>query len=134
MRVIFVPDQDDCYTNSDYLRFDWDVFLPASFDLDLRLALYSKAVANITWTGGLGSILYLSAYPFILFGIHNEADVVSSEGFFRRKGPPFRQQLPWSRERDQIIDWTPAHELTKEYLASRSIEFVGDCLNLSRKC
>jgi hypothetical protein len=129
VKIIFIPDQDDFFGDGDYSRYNWEVFLPASFDLDLRLALYHRALCNITWTGGLGSMLYLSTCPYLLFGIHNESDIVSSERFFNRKGPPFKKQLPWSRKESQIIDWTPAPELTLDYMTDRSIQLVESRLN-----
>ena len=41
-----IPDFEDLMTENQAISINWDVFLPAVFDHDLRLALYELALDN----------------------------------------------------------------------------------------
>jgi hypothetical protein len=124
LQFVAIPDQDDLLANYDASRYDWRLCPEASLDLELRMALYSRAALNITWTSGPTSLLNYSDANYILFGIWNETSNVSSRGFFERKGPRFGAQLPWAIPNKQIIDWTHAPEVTPRYMVERATDFL----------
>jgi hypothetical protein len=130
VKFIVIPDQDDFFFNREAWRFSWDLDLAASFDFDLRVALYKNALTNICWSGGVTSVVWYSDFPYLYLGQWNEASPISSQDFFRRKGPALGEQLPWANSNLQCLDWTEAGSLTGDYcfrvardMISRAISF-----------
>ena len=66
-RPIVMPDFDDCMRDRLFTKYDWEIFEPAAFELDLRLALQEKAINNLGINHGVGVPLIHSDCPYILF-------------------------------------------------------------------
>ena len=62
-----MPDFDDCMRDRLFTKYDWEIFEPAAFELDLRLALQEKAINNLGINHGVGVPLIHSDCPYILF-------------------------------------------------------------------
>ena len=66
-RPVVIPDFDDYMMDKHYAKYDWEVFLPAVFDIDLRLALQEKAVNNLAVNNGSGIPMAHSDCPYYMF-------------------------------------------------------------------
>ena len=66
-RPIIIPDFDDCMRDRIFTKYDWEVFEPAAFDLDLRLALAEKAINNLGINHGAHCAMVHSDCTYILF-------------------------------------------------------------------
>ena len=66
-RPIIIPDFDDCMKDRIFTKYDWEVFEPAAFDHDLRLALAEKAINNLGINHGATVTFIHSDCPYILF-------------------------------------------------------------------
>ncbi|MDG2252107.1 MAG: hypothetical protein P8K73_00485 [Methylophilaceae bacterium] len=66
-RPIVIPDFEDCLTNKLFTKYDWEVFEPAAFDHDIRLALSEKAINNLVVNHGANAPMIHSDCPYILF-------------------------------------------------------------------
>jgi hypothetical protein len=124
VQTIVIPDQDDLMGSYKAKDFDWLLCPETALDHELRLALYSKAALNISWTGGTTAMLMLSDSNYIVFGLWNETSNVSSKAFFNRKGPRFDTQLQWALPETQIIDWTHAPDVTAAYIFERAAQLL----------
>ncbi len=122
---VIIPDQDDYLATREYKAHDWEVVEEASIDLDLRLAIYRNALCAVTWTGGATAPLLLCGAAFMMFGIWNESSVVSSKEFMSRKGPTFGVQPPWFDPERQIYDWTPAEQVSTEYVLDKALPWMA---------
>lgn len=114
--IVVVPDQDDVLGAYQARKYPWELCPEASVDLELRFALYERAVVNIAWNGGLTALLMLSDASYAIFGIWNEANAVAGRAVFDRKGPSFGAQLPWAVPGQQMLDWTHSPDVTAEYM------------------
>ncbi len=131
IQIVVIPDQDDLMRGYAARKFDWLLSPEAALDHELRLALYSKAILNIAWSGGpTWAMLALSDSSYIFFGIWNETANVSSKAFFSRKGPHFGRQLQWALPDTQIIDWTHAPDVTSDYMIDRASQFLSQRLQI----
>jgi len=66
-RPIVIPDFDDCMRDRIFTKYDWEVFEPAAFDHDLRLALAEKAINNLGINHGANIAMGYSDCAYILF-------------------------------------------------------------------
>ena len=66
-KVLVIPDFEDFMTKKSFSKYDWEVFYPAIFDLDLRLALYENSHDNYIVSNGIAQILIHSNAPYKLF-------------------------------------------------------------------
>jgi len=66
-KVLIIPDFEDVTSDRLYSKYDWSVFMPATFDLDIRLALYSIARLNLGVLNGVLVPLFHSRYPYLIF-------------------------------------------------------------------
>ena len=124
IQTVVIPDQDDLMSGYAANKFDWLLSPEAALDHELRLALYSRAVLNISWTGGTTAMLMLSDSSYIVFGLWNETSNVSTKAFFKRKGPRFASQLQWALPDTQIIDWMHAPDVTGDHMLERAAQFL----------
>ncbi|MDB4138165.1 hypothetical protein N9588_01065, partial [Methylophilaceae bacterium] len=54
-------------------KYDWEVFEPAAYEIDLRLALQEKAINNLAINHGSGLPMEHSDCPFYMFKWHTES-------------------------------------------------------------
>lgn len=79
-RPIVIPDFEDFMGDKLFRKFDWEIFEPAIFDLDLRMALYERSFDNLAINNGSTSLLNFSncsykEFKFVTSGIPTtEAD------------------------------------------------------------
>lgn len=100
-KVAVIPDQEDPST---YTRdWDGDVYVPAAFDLRLRLAVYESAKMNFGSCHGPFSALFYTDAPFLMFD-HLRGGVLTPEVHENLYGFPVGGQHAWSNE-NQIITW-----------------------------
>jgi hypothetical protein len=102
--VIVIPDQDDVLSFRRYSQFDWHVLPEASMNLDIKLAIYEKAVANVVASGGNVGPLLFSNVSFAIVRTLNEASHVSTAKFHESQGFPPGSQYPWFSEK-QCFTW-----------------------------
>ena len=72
-RPIVIPDFDDCMKDRVFTKYDWEVFEPAAYEIDLRLALQEKAINNLAINHGSGLPMEHSDCPFYMFKWHTES-------------------------------------------------------------
>ncbi|MDC1172939.1 hypothetical protein OAT33_00035 [Methylophilaceae bacterium] len=72
-RPIVIPDFDDCMKDRIFTKYDWEVFEPAAYEIDLRLALQEKAINNLAINHGSGLPMEHSDCPFYMFKWHTES-------------------------------------------------------------
>ena len=121
--VFVIPDQWDVLYERDYLKYEWNVVTEAAIDLDLRLALYQECYTNIVWTGGHTALHWLSKSKFLMFGVRNEKNPVSTGAWFESQGITVGVQpnffLPF-----QEFDWKEASEVSTDYMIQRAEEYL----------
>jgi len=66
-RPVVIPDFDDYMNDKHYDKYDWEIFLAATFDIDLRLALQEKAINNLAVNHGSGIPMVHSDCPYYMF-------------------------------------------------------------------
>lgn len=100
-KVIVIPDQDDPYT----YRHDWDgdVYIPAAFDMRLRLSAYESAKVNIGSNHGPFTTLFYTNAPYLMFD-HMRGGVLSADLHKNSYGFEMGGQHAWSAD-NQIITW-----------------------------
>lgn len=104
-RVVILPDQDDVLGAKHYLKFDWEVYEPASLSMDLRLAMMKIAKQNIISSGGLAGLANYSDSPYVLCNILNPSSAVANEKYFREfVGIGVGEKYPWCAE-NQHFYW-----------------------------
>ena len=67
IKVLVIPDFEDLMTENQALAMNWEVFIPAVFDHDLRLALYEMATDNYCINNGVIVPLMHSEARYKLF-------------------------------------------------------------------
>lgn len=103
--VVVIPDQDDVLGAKRYSSFPWRVLPEVSMSLDLKLAFYQMASANVISSGGnIGPVIFSSA-PFVIVKSVNEASPVATEGFHAAQGFPVGSQYPWF-SKNQSFAWS----------------------------
>ena len=111
-RPIVIPDFDDCMRNKDYKKYDWEVFEPAAFDHDMRLALSERAVNNLVVNHGAINPMVHSDCPYIIFkwlsGTAQSTVEFHKKNFLLDYGEDFKwaganQHLIWEPDDADII-------------------------------
>ncbi|MEQ9420000.1 MAG: hypothetical protein RIF37_03985 [Rhodospirillaceae bacterium] len=69
--VFVIPDFEDMFTNRAYRNYDWQIFLAASLDQRIRLALYESALMNFSPSGGNSAMVVYSNAPYAIFDFIN---------------------------------------------------------------
>ena len=72
-RPIIIPDFDDCMRDRIFTKYDWEVFEPAAYEIDLRLALGEKAINNLTVNHGATIAVNHSDCAYIQFKYATES-------------------------------------------------------------
>ena len=123
--VAFVPDIEDIRAGFAWSDFPAEPLMQGAYSLGARVAVAEHSLMNLLWSGGAALPLYFSRSRFVVTGVLNYSNPISSPEFFARKGPVPNQQPNWFCEAGQIMDWTPTHELNAENLTRRLIEAIG---------
>lgn len=92
-------------------------FQVASLDMDVRLALYERALVNMSVGGGPPMLNAFGARrPYLLFKMQIENSAASSADYLRKIGLPKDSQFPWATANQRII-WTDdaLHNLRTAY-------------------
>ena len=97
--VVIIPDQE----GPPLYEGDWDVYVPAAFDMRLRYALYEKARFNVVSANGPTSLLHFTDSPLLIFDQYR-GGVYTPEMYTRMWGIPAGGQYPFARP-DQTIAW-----------------------------
>lgn len=66
-KVIVIPDFEDAMSERVSWEFKWELAEYATFELDLRMALYENAIDNLCVNNGVAAILYYSSAPLKMF-------------------------------------------------------------------
>lgn len=121
--VLVIPDQADALQGGPIYGYDWRVCTPAALDLDLRLALYKHCHANLAWTGGHTSLMWLSRSRFRIFGCYHSENFLSNTDYFKEHGLEVGVQPPWF-EPGQEYDWLDSKDVTRDYLIAESARYL----------
>lgn len=81
IRVLVIPDFEDCFNDRLAWKYDWEVVDFAAHDLDLRLALYEDATDNFAVNNGVVTALFYSKCPFKMFNVGVPALQTTNEKF-----------------------------------------------------
>lgn len=98
-QIVWVPD-----TNS-----NMNGFIPASYDIDLRLALYENAFCNLGVSNGPCALFYISDSPYLVFKPLVNSCVSTTEKFWNahgyKVGDQFnnRGKLIWEDDKAEVI-------------------------------
>lgn len=104
-RVIVLPDQDDSLGERRTDSKAWQVFSPAAFSLDLRLAIMRHSSLNIVSSGGINAPLWYSDIDYVAFNIIHEGHYVADPDYIRKSTTlEIGDNLPWANPR-QIFEW-----------------------------
>lgn len=103
--VFVIPDFEDVLGERQFQQFDWNVFLPAVFDLSVRLGLFSTAIMNLGVLNGILVPLFHSTYPYLIFKPNVETINQTTTTWLRdifgiEKGENF-----WWATREQRLSW-----------------------------
>lgn len=100
-KVAVIPDQENPETYS----IDWsgDIYVPAAYDMRLRLAAYELAQMNIGSCHGPFTTLFYTNVPYLMFD-HLRGGVLSPRLHESTYGFPVGGQHPWSKG-TQVITW-----------------------------
>ena len=112
-RPIIIPDFDDCMKSRIFTKYDWEVFEPAAYEIDLRLALGEKAINNLTVNHGATIAVTHSDCAYIQFKYATESIKATSTAqhklnFQMDYGDSFKwaapnQRLIWEADDANII-------------------------------
>ena len=105
-RPIVIPCFEDYMGDKTFAKYDWEIFPPATIDLDLKLALYEKAFDNLIINNGASTLLTLSNcrykyFKFITEGIKNTQPAHHKATFGINPGDNF----PFCAESGQDLFW-----------------------------
>ena len=104
-RPIVIPCFEDCMKNKSYSKYDWEVWEPASIELDLRLALYEKSQENLCVVNGTSSVLYLSNCNYHMFKVGANTYRTAEPGFFLQEYGTKIGESPIFSTNDQHFIW-----------------------------
>ena len=105
-RPIVIPDFEDCVMNRLFSKYDWEVFEPAAFDHDLRLALAEKAINNLMINAGSITTIVHSDCPYIIFKWISETHLTTVENHKITKLLDYGDDLKWAAHNQHLI-WEP---------------------------
>jgi len=113
IKVLVIPDFEDLMTENQALSMNWDVFVPAVFDHDLRLALYEMAADNYCINNGVIVPLMHSEARYKLFkwltpGVKTCSPEWSKNVWDLEYGEDFKfsnseQELIWEQDTYEVI-------------------------------
>lgn len=95
LNVVVIPDQEDVLGDRKAFEFDWDVYVPASFDMRLRFGLYANAGMNVSSGTAPAEMLFYSPYPVLAFD-QRRGNVYGDAAIENMNGYPLYAQKPWS--------------------------------------
>lgn len=105
-RPIIIPDIEDIMGEKKYLKFDWEVFIPASMDIDLRLALYERSFDNLAINNGTSSLLYFSNSFYKVFKFVTPGSNTANTDYHKKiLDINWGENLKFSSKNHQIIIW-----------------------------
>lgn len=101
--VYVIPDFEDAVKSRQAFQHDWRLLDFATYDPDLRLALYEGAIDNLCVNGGISTIMAYSKSPMKMFKIVTEGEVdTSPKKLFQtcevmpgHSPPYFKQNQKW---------------------------------------
>ena len=102
-RPIVIPDFEDCVMNRLFSKYDWEVFEPAAFDHDLRLALAEKAINNLMINAGSITTIVHSDCPYIIFKWISETHLTTVENHKITKLLDYGDDLKWAAPNQHLI-------------------------------
>ena len=113
-RPIVIPDFEDFMGDKIFKKFDWEIFEPAIFDLDLRMALYERSFDNLAINNGTTSLLNFSncsykEFKFVTSGIpttevaHHKLNLDISYGENLKFCNPQNQLIIWEDDNSDTI-------------------------------
>ena len=112
-RPIVIPDFEDYYNKKEYAKYDWETFLPATFNVDLRLAIQERAINNLVINNGTSVPLFFSDNPYHSFKYVTPEVPVTSEKHHKEiflfvwgdnfKWATSNQYLTWETDDADII-------------------------------
>jgi hypothetical protein len=105
-RPIVIPDFEDCVMDRLFSKYDWEVFEPAAFDHDLRLALAEKAINNLMINAGSITTIAHSDCPYIIFKWVSETHLTTVENHKITKLLDYGDDLKWAAHNQHLI-WEP---------------------------
>jgi len=104
-KVLIIPDFEDVTSDRLYSKYDWSVFMPATFDLDIRLALYSIARLNLGVLNGVLVPLFHSRYPYLIFKPNVESVNQTKTEWLRNIFGIEKGQSFWWSQDNQRLTW-----------------------------
>jgi hypothetical protein len=115
-KVFMIPDSEGLGSQQAWRALGATPVPEAASSLDLRIALATVCKLNVIWGAGNTYPLHFSPAKFILFGALNSTSTITTEEYYRRKGPSPYRNPPWLGP-GQSYDWTDAVTLTSSYVA-----------------
>lgn len=103
---VIIPDQDDALSDRTLNRYDWNVIDVAAMSVDLRLAIYNRAVMNYVTNGGMVGLFMYSKVPFMWFSVIVEGSPIANVEYYERQGVEYRGKYAWLGEHQHMI-WDP---------------------------
>lgn len=84
LNVFVIPDFEDMTAARTAYSYDWTIAEFATHELDLRLALYSRAVDNLCVNNGIAHIMSFAKTPFKMFQMVTEGIHTTSADFIKK--------------------------------------------------
>lgn len=104
--VFVIPDFEDITGNRQHNNYDWRVLPAATFDLDLRLGLYSIAKLNLGVLNGVLVPLFHSKYPYLIFKPNVEEIHQTTRAWLKRVFGIEQGESFWWSGRGQRLSWS----------------------------
>lgn len=106
LRPVVLPDFDDAISTDLISKYDWEIFTPAAYSLDLRLAVMRLAKRNLVSSGGLAAAVMYSDVPYMLTNFFHPNSPVANESYFvEHCGLELGTNFLWC-EANQTINWS----------------------------
>jgi hypothetical protein len=104
-RCVVVPDFEDIIEAKLFDSVNWEIFLPAVFDQEIRLSLYSLAHLNLCVLNGVMVPLFHSPYPYSVFKpLVPQIHQTTEEWLKNQFGVSKDENFWWSTDR-QHLNW-----------------------------
>ena len=105
-RPIVIPCFEDYMGDKTFAKYDWEIFPPATIDLDLKLALYEKAFDNLCINNGVSTVLILSDCRYKYFKYVTEGiDITQPKHHKATMGINPGDNFPFAAESGQDLIW-----------------------------
>jgi len=122
-RVVVIPDLEDITSNKMASKYDWDLFLPAVFDMQIRMALYSITKNNFCVLNGVIVPLIHSPYPYTVFKpLVNGINQTTEKWLFEVFGIKKNENFWWSSNNQNLL-----------WLSDDENNFKDEILNIALK-